>query len=69
MTDYYVSGAAAVAKLPASEGGERYFYKGDLLTGVSKTECERLESLGLAKPVDEIEKEQEKNTAPSKVNK
>lgn len=48
MATYVVTSAALVAKVAASQGGERYFYRGDVLSGVvSQTEIDRLVDIGL----------------------
>lgn len=47
MADYEVTSAALVAKL--EDGGEKYFYRGESLSGVADDEVDRLKEIGLIK--------------------
>lgn len=55
MAAYRVTAGAVVAQTEGSEGSERYFYRGSILSGVSAGEAARLLGLGLVETVEEID--------------
>jgi hypothetical protein len=65
MADAVVVAAALVAQL--EEGGERYFYQGEALSGVGEDEVKRLTEIGLVGEAKDIPDPTDPVTAPMTV--